>query len=190
VFVRARDGNAYAFDDATGAPRWTTPIGGNPAFGLGPTTTGPAVAGGRVFVGGPRDGKLYALDAVTGAVLWTHNPGEPAIGTPAVDGGHVHVNLGGRHLRALDPATGATFWSVEGSQLAPVSSTAPTIVNGVLYHGTQTGTLVARNPATGAVLWSDATAPTPPRPPPRSWPPTAPSTPPGCPGSPPTTPEG
>ena len=50
---------------------WTTPIGGNPAFGLGPTTTGPAVAGGRVFVGGPRDGKLYALDAATGAVLWS-----------------------------------------------------------------------------------------------------------------------
>jgi outer membrane protein assembly factor BamB len=159
VFVRAGDGNAYAFDAATGAPRWTTPIGGNPAFGLGPTTTGPAVAGGRVFVGGPRDGKLYALDAATGAILWTHNPGEPTIGTPAVDAGRVYVTLGGRYLRALDPATGATIWSVEGSQLAPVSSTAPTIANGVLYHGTQTGTLVARNPATGAVLWSDATAP-------------------------------
>jgi len=159
VFVRARDGNAYAFDAATGASRWTTPIGGNPAFGLGPTTTGPAVAGGRVFVGGPRDGKLYALDAATGAVLWTHNPGEPTIGTPAVDGSRVYVTLGGRYLRALDPATGATIWSVEGSQLAPVSSTAPTLANGVLYHGTQTGTLVARNPAAGAVLWSDATAP-------------------------------
>jgi hypothetical protein len=97
---------------------WTTPIGGNPAFGLGPTTTG-----------------------------------------PAVDAGRVYVTLGGRYLRALDPANGATIWSVEGSQLAPVSSTAPTIANGALYHGTQTGTLVARNPATGAVLWSDTTAP-------------------------------
>jgi outer membrane protein assembly factor BamB len=152
VYASSRDGNAYAFDAATGAPAWTTPVGGNPMFGLGPSVTGPVVAGGRVFVGGNRDGRLYALDAASGAVLWTLNPREVLVGNPAVAGGRLYVNLSGLHLRALDPATGATIWSVDGNQFAPVSSTGPVVANGVLYHGTGSGVLVARDAVTGAVL--------------------------------------
>jgi outer membrane protein assembly factor BamB len=158
VYLRSRDGNAYAFDAASGAPAWTTPVGGNPMFGIGPSVTGPVVAGGRVFVGGNRDGKLYALDATSGAVLWTLSPGDFLVGNPAVADGRLFVNLAGHHLRALDPATGATVWSVDGNQTAPVSSTAPVVANGVLYHGTNGGALLARDPATGTVLWSDTTA--------------------------------
>ena len=157
VYARAYDGNAYAFDAATGAARWTTSIG-NPPFGVDPGPGGPAVADGRVIITGALDAKLYALDAATGAVLWSINPGARAVGTPAVAGGRVYLNLGGHSLRAVDPATGATIWSVAGSQLSPVASTPPTVANGVLYHGTSLGTLVARDPATGTVLWSDATA--------------------------------
>jgi outer membrane protein assembly factor BamB len=157
VYARAYDGNAYAFDAATGAARWTTSIG-NPPFGVNLGPGGPAVADGRVIVTGALDARLYALDAATGAVLWSIDPGARAIGTPAVAGGRVYVNLDGHSIRALDPATGATVWSAAGSQLAPVASTPPTVANGVLYHGTSSGTLVARDPATGTVVWSDATA--------------------------------
>jgi outer membrane protein assembly factor BamB len=104
-------------------------------------------------VAGPRDAKLYALDADTGAILWTLGPFTQNVGTPALAGGRVYVNLAGQGLRALDPATGATIWSAAGSP-----STALTIANGVLYHGTSSGTLVAHDAATGTVLWSDAAA--------------------------------
>ena len=33
------------------------------------------------------------------------------------------------------------------------------VANGVLYTATNTGVLVARNPATGAAVWSDSTIP-------------------------------
>ena len=158
VYARAYDGNAYAFDAATGAARWTTSIG-NPPFGVDLGPGGPAVADGRVIVTGALDAKLYALDAATGAVLWSINPGARAIGTPAVAGGRVYVNLGAHSLRALDPATGATVWSVAGSQVARVVSTPPTVANGILYHGTGSGTLVARDPASGTILWTDGAAP-------------------------------
>ena len=71
----------------------------------------------------------------------------------------LYSNLGGHHLRALNPATGATIWSVDGSQLAPVSSTGPAVANVVLYHGTGegSGVLLARDPATSTVPWTDST---------------------------------
>ena len=156
VYARSLDGNAYAFDAATGATRWTTSIG-NPPFAVGLGPGGPAVADGRVFVAGPRDAKLYALDAATGSILWTLGPFDQNVGTPALAGGRVYVNVGGQSLRALNPASGATIWSVAGSQLDPVASTAPTVANGVLYHGTISGTLVARDATTGATLWTDST---------------------------------
>ena len=57
----------YALDAATGHPRWTYTTGGA-------VDSGPAVAGGTVYVGSD-DHKVYALDAATGRPRWTYTTG-------------------------------------------------------------------------------------------------------------------
>jgi outer membrane protein assembly factor BamB len=162
VYVRGRDGNAYALDAATGATMWTASIGGAPMFGFPPSTSSPAVADGMVYVAGPYNGRLYALDAATGATVWTASAGYTVGGTPAVAGGIVYAllgkGLGSADLRALNAATGAIVWAVPGTSISSPSSVSPVVANGVLYTGTVAGVLVARDPATGAVLWSDGGA--------------------------------
>jgi outer membrane protein assembly factor BamB len=162
VHVRSRDGSAYALDAATGAIVWTASIGGRPMFGLLPGTSSPAVADGMVYVAGPYNGRLYALDAATGATVWTATRGDTVGGTPAVADGIVYAllgrGLGSADLVALHADTGAMVWTVPGSSLSSPSSVSPVVANGVLYTGTVAGVLVARTPATGAVLWSDGTA--------------------------------
>jgi outer membrane protein assembly factor BamB len=56
-------------------------------------------------------------------------------------------------LHAFDATSGATVWTVSAS------GTAPVLANGVLYHGAAGGVLVARDPASGAQLWSDFSTP-------------------------------
>jgi eukaryotic-like serine/threonine-protein kinase len=162
VYVRARDGNAYALDAATGAIIWTASIGGSPMFGLPPGTSSPAVADGMVYVAGLYNGRLYALDAATGATMWTATRGFTVGGTPAVADGVVYAllgtGLGTADLLALNADTGAVVWTVLGGPLSSPSSVSPVVANGVLYSGTVAGVLGARNPATGAILWSDGTA--------------------------------
>ena len=63
----ASDRKVYALDAATGRPRWTYTTGGA-------VTSGPAVAGGTVYVGS-YDRKVYALDAATGRPRWTYTTG-------------------------------------------------------------------------------------------------------------------
>lgn len=161
VYVRARDGNAYALDAATGAIVWTASIGGSPMFGLLPDRSSPAVTDGMVYVAGPYNGRLYALDAATGATVWTATRGDTVSGTLAVAAGIVYAllgrGLGAADLLALNADTGAVVWTVPGDQWSSPSSVSPVVANGVLYTGTINGVLVARNPATRAVLWSDAT---------------------------------
>jgi outer membrane protein assembly factor BamB len=161
VYVRALDGKAYALDAATGFTEWVTTIGGKPTFAVPASISAPVVANGMVYVAGPWDGKLYGLNAATGAVVWTATAGFTVGGAPAVTGGTVYAVLGtgvgSNVLRALNAATGATIWQVGGG-LTNVASTSPVVANGLLYTGTVSGRLDARNPNTGAVLWSDSTA--------------------------------
>jgi outer membrane protein assembly factor BamB len=168
VYVRARDGVAYALDAASGATVWTADIGhqncvpGEPCFFIPAAPSAPVVAGGRVYVVGPLNARLYALDAATGAVAWSIASGFTISGTPAVTGGRLYAvldhGISSCDLGALDAATGAAVWTIPGGSLNCVSSTAPVVANGVLFHGNR-GVLVARNPATGAVLQTDSTTP-------------------------------
>jgi outer membrane protein assembly factor BamB len=158
VYAIGGDLKVYALDAGTGATVWTAvfgpqPSGGGPVFcGPNPSApSAPAVAGGVVYVAGWCDGTVHAFDATSGATVWTLS-GRFGISAPALANGTLYV-VSEAGLQALDAATGATVWTVS------TPATDPVLANGVLYHARGGGVLVARDPATGAQLWSDATAP-------------------------------
>jgi outer membrane protein assembly factor BamB len=139
----------FAFDAKTGAQLWSSSIVDG--------TSSPAVVGGVVYCSGR---VLAALNATTGAVLWSASPGGPLsiLGdSPAVAKGTVYIgaSVPGQHgsssgvLYALKARTGKIIWS------APVASgitSSPAVANGVVYVGSDDGTLYAFNAKTGAEL--------------------------------------
>jgi len=124
VVVAATDGALRAYDQATGASRWTTWCEG-PIFGT------PTIAGGRVVVAAG-DGAVYAFSAVDGKRRWRYRlapaaesislynlPGSPwpANAPVVVDGGVVYAVAGmplssGTTVAAIDLATGSAHWAV------------------------------------------------------------------------------
>ena len=157
------------------AVRWRTPI----KEGYG----GPAVAGGRVFIGDferhkgtPRiDGieRLLALDQKTGEVLWNSSwevdyssvMGSYAEGprtVPTIDGDLVYLVGAAGHLMALSTATGEVAWQKHYPSDYDVGvpifgfSSAP-IVNGdlliVIVGGEPDALVVAFDKRTGDEVW-------------------------------------
>lgn len=124
--------------------RWRTPI--RSAF------SGPAVAGGRVFITDYQTIKrpavkerVLALDEKTGRVLWTHEWDANYTGlqdtwwgpraTPTVDGDRVYVLGGTGILHALNVETGRVLWSKDyvkdfGIEVPPWGVTGAPLVDG------------------------------------------------------------
>ncbi len=139
--------------------------------GLGPlpSSSGPVVANGRVYVGSSvaTGDNYFCLDAATGARLWSasvgHSPpfqGNVGIGsTAAVVDGIVVVGGGDPAYYGLDAATGARLWRHDmgvGAQAFAWSS--PLVTDGVAYVGISAryaalrGELRALDLHTGALL--------------------------------------
>jgi len=149
VYINGDD--LLAFDAKTGAKLWSSSILG------GVNTSSPAVVGGVVYAGGR---VVAAFNAETGAVLWSASPGGPLSipeDSPAVAKGMVYIGASVPGPRgtftgtvyALNAHTGKTVWS------APVASgitSSPSVANGVVYVGSDGGTLYAFNAKTGAQL--------------------------------------
>jgi outer membrane protein assembly factor BamB len=106
------------------------------------------IANGILYVGTDFAG-VYALNADTGALLWNYATDGP-VATPAVANGIVYVP--GLTLYALDANTGALIWQVEND-----GQISPTVVNNVVYAGSNGGDLVALNAQTGAFIWRYST---------------------------------
>jgi outer membrane protein assembly factor BamB len=132
-----------------------------------PSSSGPVVANGRVYVGsGVGTGDNYfCLDASSGAVLWSANighesfRGNPGIGsTAAVVDGVVYVGGGDSAYYALDAQTGAVLWRHPMNVAADdFAWSSPLVANGVVYVGMSAqyksvrSELRALDAATGAV---------------------------------------
>ncbi len=134
IYVLSREGDdeaVRAVDLGSGRVRWRAsypaPYKMNSAataHGKGPKST-PAAAAGRLHTLGI-SGILSTFDTATGKLLWRRTFGDrhattsPYYGTamsPLVDGERLIVHVGGHHdgaLMALDAATGATRWSLDG----------------------------------------------------------------------------
>ena len=160
-----------AFDPRTGREGWRARIGetyrGHDGSKDGPIST-PAVAGGRVFIVGPR-GMLLAADAATGRVAWTHDlkaeyaAADPFYGfgtSPLVVGDLVIVQSGGakeHNLVAFHAATGKLAWSAHHAATTGYATPVLATIGGVpQIVVVASEKLFAVQPTDGALLWSHA----------------------------------
>jgi outer membrane protein assembly factor BamB len=169
AYIGSDDGKLYAFN-ATGcgastcAPLWTGSIGG-PAF-----ESSPAVANGMVYIGS--DHYLAAFTAsgcgtATCAPLWQGTyQGEFFGGSPALANGRVYIGLeDGLGVFAASgcgqPVCGP-LWLAFGSGAQAQVQSSPTVANGLVYAGRNTGQVLAwRAKPCGSFLctevWSGST---------------------------------
>lgn len=159
LFVVDTDGTVHAFDEQTGARRWShrMEVAGNlqnAAFG-----GGASYDGGRVYATNGV-GEVVALDAGTGAQVWKAKPAGPLRGSPTVAFNTVFVMTQDNQIHALAAATGAPVWNESGSiaQAGVFGVAAPAAGQGTVIAGYSTGELVAYRYENGRVLWSDALA--------------------------------
>lgn len=142
-----------AFDAVTGEERWSFENPVNPV-------TGPVLAESILFVPFV-DGQVVAYDPETGEERWRARSGlrdeeteiDPSPGLPLIADGVLYVSsngFAGAHTIALDAATGAVLWSVPTGAF---SAGAPALHEGALLVGSDSGDLLALDPATGDELW-------------------------------------
>ena len=123
------------------------------------TSTSPAIVSRRVYTA-TADARIVALDAQTCAPVWSREIGYSGFSSPAVADGLVYVGtseaLSGTFF-ALDAATGDVRWTAD----MPGGVTgAPSVAGGRVAVATGTGALHVLDAATGASLWSRASATT------------------------------
>jgi outer membrane protein assembly factor BamB len=122
---------------------WRAQVGGVVA-------TGPAVVGGRLYVGS-ENRRVHAFDTATGRRIWS----APVPGTPsssAVVGGRVFVVVDDGAIYALAATNGRRLWSVSISSLEGGGiPSAPTVVGDIVYamaYG-----VTALRASDGRILW-------------------------------------
>ncbi|WP_350277318.1 PQQ-binding-like beta-propeller repeat protein [Kribbella sp. HUAS MG21] len=167
VYVPTLRGTLFAADAKTGLLKWRhdpepAPAGSNQrTYGY----YGVTVADGKVLFpyqtrfGEAARGLLLALDAKTGQRVWAAAMAGNTMsdGTPAVADGRVYVgNQDGAVVIAYDLKTGAKLWQGTDT-LGGWQDGVPSAADGKVYIGSNNG-IVARDGATGAVLWSYTSA--------------------------------
>ncbi|MCG8440167.1 MAG: PQQ-binding-like beta-propeller repeat protein [Caulobacterales bacterium] len=155
LFHSAGDARVIALDSATGALVWDASVG-DPAIIT--HSSGPIVAGGRVFTGRvcrykpPARCFVTAHDAESGEELWRTQvipkPGEPGdeswAGTPYEQRVHGSVWMVGSYDTELD----TLYWGTSGPSPAP-----EVMRGGVAADMLYTNSTLALDPATGAIKW-------------------------------------
>ena len=133
-------GEAFAFAPANGSLIWRTT-----SSSIGPSGRTPVFYNSRVYI---RDNNIgnVALDSGTGIPV----AGIPAGPAPAFHGSTgFFLNIS--TLEARDISSGALKWSFTGDGTL---SSAPIVVNGIVYIGSTSGKLYAVNESTGANVWT------------------------------------
>lgn len=129
LYTIARSGKIVALSAASGRVLWTRNL-----HSLGYST--PAVAGGRIFVGG-FDSALHAYHARTGLELWKRRVGGRILGAPVVIGRLVFFSTLERRTYAVRVSDGRVVWRIG------MGKYSPTIATDRHYFMTLNGILVA-----------------------------------------------
>ncbi len=136
----------YAFDAATGRPRWAIRVSDD-----GPTAA--VVADGRV-VFNTESCTLFVVDARTGKHLWSRWLGDPLMSQPAVHAGVVYMAYPGpdgeHRLIALRLADGGTVFE---RRIAGDVISAPVVDGDSVYLTTTDGTVYRHALADGKLLF-------------------------------------
>jgi len=153
------EGIVYAVDALSGVKLWSFSTGNLWVY------SSPAVANGVVYVGSydhltsTNSGNLYALNASTGKMLWSYPIGTEVFSSPIVANNVVYAGGGINNFYALNAATGVKLWSyqLDGSD----SWSSASIAGGVLYIGSDKGTLFAFGSSTSTITPTPTPTPTP-----------------------------
>ncbi|HEY2678678.1 MAG TPA: PQQ-binding-like beta-propeller repeat protein [Steroidobacteraceae bacterium] len=131
--------------------------------------------GKRLLLAGTKAADIIAVDPDNnGALIYRVNPTGAApggvwkAGAPAIlwggaaDTAQAYYGMGTGGLAAIDPASGRTLWifkpkTPEGSDTVSLGA-APTVIPGVVFEGSNQGTLYAVSAADGKELWRFDTA--------------------------------
>jgi outer membrane protein assembly factor BamB len=169
VYIGSDDGKLYAFDArgcgaAPCPPLWTGTIGSS-VF-----SSTPAVANGRVYIGSAKTLAVFdaaGCGAATCGPVWKASAGIDFFGgSPAIAGGRVYIGLenglGVYASAGCGQPTCAPLWTDFGSGAQASVQSSPTVANGVVYAGRNTGQVLAwkAGPCGSAVcseLWSGFT---------------------------------
>ena len=162
----AADGRIYtidtqavvrAFDAATGATVWQTPVRGPNASSQTLFGGGVSYDNGRIYATNGA-GDAAALDARTGAVAWIVRPGGPLRGAPTVAGDNIYVISQDNQLFALNSSNGERRWAASAAvELSGVfGSAAPAFSQSTVVAGFSSGELSAFRYENGQEVWSDA----------------------------------
>jgi outer membrane protein assembly factor BamB len=148
VYVAAHDGRVIAYSATSGDTLWSVRDGDRLISG------GPGVGDGKVFVGSS-DAEVVARDAASGRKLWVAKVSSEVLAPPRAADGFVVVRTGDGNIYALDSDTGIEKWVYDRSipTLTLRGTAAPTIHEGVVFTGFDTGRLVALELATGNQVW-------------------------------------
>src|SRR5215218_2588213 len=114
VFADNYAGEVYAIDAGNGHVKWTAHTQGGGFLRGGGAYSTPAVAWGRVYLGG-LDGRVYSFVEKTGELAWSHSTGAEVYPSPAVaDTPHssptVYVGSQDKNFYALDARSGEVRW--------------------------------------------------------------------------------
>lgn len=114
LFATNYAGEVWAIDSGNGHVKWTANTQGGGFLHGGGVYSTPAVAFGRVYLGG-LDGRVYSYEEKTGQLAWSHSTGAEVYSSPAVaDTPHapptVFIGSEDKHFYALDAKTGAVRW--------------------------------------------------------------------------------
>jgi outer membrane protein assembly factor BamB len=142
VFVGSYCRMLYAFDESTGALRWST------KDTMTDDTT-PAVGDGLVFVGGS-GGVEHAYDATTGARAWTYPTGPGIYSSTAIKGKTVYFGNNRGDVFAVGARDGVLRWR---TQTGASVGGSPAVHAGVVFVGSADSYLYALDARSGTVLW-------------------------------------
>ena len=124
--------SVYAINALTGKQQWT--------FTAAESTveTAPTVVDSVVYVG-TDEGNVFAIDAEDGTQRWSYDTESSSVNAPTVDDGVVYVSYGGFEIDAIDANTGQYLWTYTGESGGFVTTSDPTVFDGVIYAGSRTG---------------------------------------------------
>jgi outer membrane protein assembly factor BamB len=135
VVFGSRDGSLYAVEAASGTLRWRV-LHDDTSWSI----ASPAIVNGLVLDASSDAGFFHAVDAATGRVVWRVDTGAPIWPSPVVAGGTAWFLTSLGELWGVDVRTGAVG---ERVQLGVRTKSSPWIEDGVLYMGTDEGSVLA-----------------------------------------------
>jgi outer membrane protein assembly factor BamB len=160
LYIGTYNGTVYALNATNGAQLWNCVPGGG---GINSYASSPTVVNNVVYVSSDAAGGcVYALDAANGVQLWNYSTYTYTTSPTVVDG-VVYVgtwNYG--IIYALNASNGAQLWNSTALDwgmpqwIAPHAgvTSPPTVVNGVVYFGSEDGLTYALDASNGHKLWS------------------------------------